>query len=210
MKKYVLGITAASGAPIALRVLETLLKSAEVHLIATSGSFYIIRHETGLDFAGKNSAETEAKFRRHFKAKRLYVWDEADMAAPVSSGSFITDGMLIVPCSMKTLAGVAAGYANTLVERSADVTIKEGRTLVVCPRETPFSGIHLENMLRLSRVGVRIVPPICGYYHGPKSLSDMTDFIAGKILASMGVKHSLFPAWKGDPEKGEQKRGTRK
>ncbi len=120
-----------------------------------------------------------------------------DLAAPVSSGSFKTDGMFIVPCSMKTLSGVANGYTENLIQRAADVTIKEGRRLVMSPREMPFSAIHLENMLKLARLGVRIAPPVMGFYHGPKTIDDMVDFAAGKILDLMGIEHDIFRRWAG-------------
>lgn len=119
------------------------------------------------------------------------------MESPIASGSFRTDGMLVVPCSMKTLSGIANGYANTLIERTADVTIKEGRTLLLCPREMPLSCIHLENMLKLARIGVRIAPPVMGFYHNPESLGEMVDFIAGKILDAIGINHNLFKRWEG-------------
>jgi 4-hydroxy-3-polyprenylbenzoate decarboxylase len=120
------------------------------------------------------------------------------MEAPVASGSFMTNGMLVVPCTMKSLSGIANGYANNLIERAADVTIKEGRPLLLSPREMPFSAIHLENMLKLARLGVRIAPPVPAFYHGPKDLDGVIDFIVGKILDSFGVEHELFRRWKSD------------
>jgi 4-hydroxy-3-polyprenylbenzoate decarboxylase len=119
------------------------------------------------------------------------------MEAPIASGSFKTDGMLIVPCSMKTLSGIANGYANNLIERTADVTIKEGRALLLSPREMPFSAIHLENMLKLARIGVKIVPPVLAFYHKPKKIDDIVDFIAGKILDAVGVEHEIYRRWEG-------------
>jgi 4-hydroxy-3-polyprenylbenzoate decarboxylase len=103
--------------------------------------------------------------------------------------------MLIVPCSMKTLAGVAGGYANNLIERAADVTIKEGLPLLLSPREMPFSAIHLENMLKLARLGVKIAPPVPGFYHSPKRIEDLVDFVTGKILDSFNIGHDLFRRW---------------
>jgi 4-hydroxy-3-polyprenylbenzoate decarboxylase len=105
--------------------------------------------------------------------------------------------MLVVPCSMKTLAGIANGYAHNLTERAADVTIKEGRPLLLSPREMPFSAIHLENMLKLARLGVKIAPPVPAFYQKPKRLDDIVDFVAGKILDSFGVSHDLFKRWGG-------------
>jgi flavin prenyltransferase len=191
MKRYILAITAASGPILGIRLAEELLRSSEVHLIISSGAFRIIRDETGFDWSG----DTEVKLRKHFATNRLFFRDNHDMSAPPASGSFKTDGMIIAPCSMKTLSGVACGYANNLIERAADVTIKEGRPLILSPRETPFSSIHLENMLKLSRIGVRIVPPIPAFYHKPSTISDLTDFMVGKILDSMGIDHNLFRRW---------------
>ena len=119
------------------------------------------------------------------------------MEAPIASGSFKTDGMLVVPCSMKTLSGIANGYANNLIERAADVTIKEGRTLLLSPREMPFSAIHLENMLKLSRIGGEDCASCFSLYHKPKKIEDIVDFIAGKNLDAVGVEHEIYRRWKG-------------
>lgn len=203
MKRYILAITGASGSVIGIRVLGALLKTSEVHLVISSHSFPIIRQETGVDWT-KNGARDKGQgpgiqqaIRRYFKTNRLFYYEDKDMAAPIASGSFLTDGMLVVPCSMKTLSGIASGYASNLIERAADVTIKEGRPLLLSPREMPFSAIHLENMLKLARLGVRIAPPVPAFYHQPDSLDDIIDFIAGKILDSFGVKHELFKRWGG-------------
>jgi 4-hydroxy-3-polyprenylbenzoate decarboxylase len=195
VKQFILAISGASGSVFGIRVLEHLLRISEVHLIISSQSFPIIRHETGIDWSGKSDRAIEEKIRRHFKSRRIHYHGETDLAAPVSSGSFVTDGMLVVPCSMKTLAGIAHGYANNLTERAADVTIKEGRPLLLAPREMPFSAIHLENMLKLARLGVKIAPPVPAFYQRPKKLDDIVDFVAGKILDSFGISHTLFKRW---------------
>ena len=195
MKRFVFAITGASSSIIGVRILETLLKKAEVHLLISSAAFSIIRDETGIDWTGNAEAEVQKKIRAYFKAKHIYYYNEANLAAPVSSGSFITDGMFVVPCSMKTLSAIANGYADNLIVRAADVTLKEGRSLLISPREMPFSAIHLENMLKLARLGVRIAPPIPAFYHKPANLNEMVDFIAGKILDSMNVEHKLFKRW---------------
>ncbi|MGO9015564.1 MAG: UbiX family flavin prenyltransferase [Dissulfurispiraceae bacterium] len=191
MKNIILAITGASGAPFGVRVLEELLKTATVHLIISSNTFPIIADETGLDWTG----DTELKLRKQFGADTLNFYEDKNMEAPIASGSFKTDGMLVVPCSMKTLSGIANGYANNLIERAADVTLKEGRHLLLAPREMPFSAIHLENMLKLARLGVTIAPPVPAFYHHPKNLDAMTDFITGKILDSFGIGHALFKQW---------------
>ncbi len=192
MKRYILAITGASGPVFGMRVLGELLKTCHVHLVISQNTFPIILKETGADW----SNDTQYSVRKHFATDRLYFHDDKDMEAPVASGSFKTSGMLIVPCTMKTLSGVANGYANNLIERAADVTIKEGRPLLLSPREMPFSAIHLENMLKLARLGVRIAPPVPAFYHDPKDLDDIIDFVAGKILDNFGVEHELFKRWK--------------
>jgi flavin prenyltransferase len=191
VKRYVLAITAASGPVLGIRLAEELLRNSELHLIISDGAFPILRDETGLDWSGP----TDVAIKNHFASERLFVYENSDMCAPPASGSFKTDAMIIAPCSMKTLSGVACGYANNLIERAADVTIKEGRPLLLSPRETPFSVIHLENMLKLARIGVKIVPPVPAFYHKPSSISGLVDFMVGKILDNMGVEHNLFKRW---------------
>jgi 4-hydroxy-3-polyprenylbenzoate decarboxylase len=200
MKRYVLAITGATGPVIGMRVLRELASSAEVHVVVSAQSFSIMREETGVDWSGDTEGEIQEKIRIYTGAERVRYYDERNFEAPVSSGSFRTDGMFVVPCSMKSLAGIAGGYTNSLIERVADVTIKEGRPLVLSPREMPFSAIHLENMLKLARLGVRIVPPVCGFYHKPGTIGDMVDFIAGRILDAMGVEHDIYTRW-GGPKK---------
>jgi 4-hydroxy-3-polyprenylbenzoate decarboxylase len=204
MKTYVLAMTGASGQVYGVRVLKELLKASEVHLIMSSTALAILKDETGMDWASETEAGTQRKVRERLATERVHYWSEHNMNAPVASGSFRTDGMLVVPCSMKTLAGIRGGYANTLIERAADVTLKEGRPLLLSPREMPLSAIHLENMLALARLGVRMAPPIPAFYHRPGSLDDMVDFVAGKILDAMGVEHSLFRRWgEGTPPGGK-------
>lgn len=203
MKKYILAISGASGSIIGIRVLKELIKHSEIHLVISSQSFSIIKDETGIGWAGNTKgsrvkgqgSKTQQIIRRHFNTEKLFFYEDKQMEAPIASGSFKTDGMLVVPCSMKTLSGIANGYANNLIERAADVTIKEGRTLLLSPREMPFSAIHLENMLKLARIGVKIAPPILAFYHKPKKINDMVDFIAGKILDAVGVEHEIYKRW---------------
>lgn len=195
MKRYILAVTGASGSVFGIRLLEYLIKTAEVHLIISSSSFPILKHETGLDWAGKDDVRTEKNIRSHFRTGQIRYYGDQDLAAPISSGSYLNDGMLVVPCSMKTLSGIANGYASNLIERAADVTIKEGRPLLLSPREMPFSALHLENMLKLARLGVKIVPPVPAFYHKPKDLDDIVDFVAGKILDTLNIEHDLFKRW---------------
>ncbi|KJU85528.1 polyprenyl p-hydroxybenzoate/phenylacrylic acid decarboxylase [Candidatus Magnetobacterium bavaricum] len=205
MKRYVVAITGASGSVFALRLIESLVVVAEVHLIISSEAIPIIALETGLDLAigaadsGANGGTTcTERLRRHFNAERLFFYSDGDcLHSPLSSGSFITDGMYVVPCSMKTLSGIANGYADNLIIRAADVVIKEGRPLVLSPREMPFSAIHLENMLKLSRLGVVIAPPVPAFYSNPADLNDIIAFITGKLLDCMSIPHNLFRRWQG-------------
>ena len=188
-------MTGATGSAVGIRVLREIAARAEVHLIISSSTFPIMRQETGIDWDGGTEGEREAEVRKTFSSENIRCYHEMDLAAPISSGSFRTDGMLIVPCSMKTLSGVANGYAENLVQRAADVIIKEGRPLVLSPREMPFSAIHLENMLKLAALGIRIVPPVMGFYHKPQTIEDMIDFAAGKILDVMGIEHDIYRRW---------------
>lgn len=197
MKKYIIAITGASGATLALRVLEAIAHGHEVHLIMSPQAMEIMFEETGVDWRSTNGTEIQNKIIQSVKGAAIHYWPDSELAAPIASGSFLVDGMVIVPCSMKTLAGVATGYAENLVQRAADVTIKEGRPLVLVPREMPLSTIHLENMLKLSRMGVRIAPPIPAFYQGPRTLEDMVDFLAGKILDTLGIEHTLYTRWSG-------------
>lgn len=190
-------MSGASGQAIALRLIEELIKGAEVHLVVSTYAVSILRLEAGVDWSGDTPEETEAKVRAHFSKDGIFLYGENEMAAPLSSGSFRTDGMFVVPCSMKTLSGIANGYAGTLIERAADVTIKEGRPLLIAPREMPLSAVHLENMLKLAKLGVKIAPPVAGFYHGPLGISDMVDFFAGKMLDAMGVENGLYRRWNG-------------
>jgi 4-hydroxy-3-polyprenylbenzoate decarboxylase len=197
MKRYVFAISGASGSMIGIRVLRELVQSSEVYLIASSQSFSIIRDEAGMDWTAASDELIQEKVRVSLGSDNIHYCNEMNMAAPVSSGSFRTDGMFVVPCSMKTLSGIASGYTENLIQRTADVTIKEGRSLVLSPREMPFSAIHLENMLKLSRMGVKIAPPVPGFYNNPKTIDDLVDFMAGKILDSMGIEHDIYKRWGG-------------
>ncbi|HLC15685.1 MAG TPA: flavin prenyltransferase UbiX [Thermodesulfovibrionia bacterium] len=199
MKKIVVAITGASGSIYGVRVVEELLKAGQsVYLIVSNESLRILKHETGIDWEGKTERETQDRITEHYGGRTIYYYGEDNLWAPVSSGSFKTDGMAVVPCSMKSLAGIAHGYASNLIERAADVTLKEGRPLIICPRETPLSAIHLENMLKLARLGVRIIPPIPAFYNKPKTISDLIDFAVGRIMDSLNINHNLYQQWKSE------------
>lgn len=196
MKSYIVAISGASGAIFGLRLVESLLKAKNrVCLIISETAFFIIKTETGVDLAGNTESSVNKKVRRHFSSDNIQYFAESNLAAPAASGSFVTDGMFVVPCSMKTLSGIACGYANNLIERAADVVLKEGRMLILAPREMPFSAIHLDNMLKLARIGVKIAPPVPAFYHKPKDLNGIIDFVVGKLLDAAGVKNNLFERW---------------
>jgi 4-hydroxy-3-polyprenylbenzoate decarboxylase len=197
MESVITAITGASGSIYGLRLVEELLRSGlKVYLIVSDQAFFVMKTETGINLKGRTGAETEKKIKRHFASKRISYYGEDNLSASISSGSFNTDGMFVVPCSMKTLSGIANGYASNLIERAADVTLKEGRRLILAPREMPFNAIHLENMLKLARLGVKIAVPAPAFYQKPKDINDIVDFVVGKILDASGVKNDLFSRWR--------------
>lgn len=183
--RLIVAITGASGAIYGRRLLEVLhQKGVKTHLIVSRAAEKVIEQELGM---GKKSL---VKLAAH-------VYDVDDLGAPFMSGSFQTDGMVIIPCTMKTLAGIASGYSDNLILRAADVTLKEGRKLVVVPRETPLSIVHLQNMLKVARLGVIVIPAMPAFYHKPKSIEGLVDFVVGKVLDYLGIKHQLFKRWTG-------------
>ncbi len=197
MATYIVGITGASGAPYALRLLQALVRGGhDVYLSITGDGISILKDETGLVLKG-SEADIRSALEKRLKAKRgqIRYFDENNMYAPIASGSVKVDAMVVIPCSMKTLSAIAQGYASTLIERAADVTIKEKRKLIIVPRETPLSAIHLRNMLTLAELGCHVIPGMPAFYHRPKSVSDMVDFIVGRVLDSMGIENDLSPRW---------------
>lgn len=193
----VLAITGASGAIYGLRLCEELLAGGHsVSVLISAAGFTVLAAEAGLDWQG-SEGEVSARLRERFRAaeENLRFFAEDNLLAPVASGSSAPDAMVICPCSMGTLAGVACGSSRNLLERCADVMLKERRRLVLVPRETPLSEIHLENMLRLARMGTRIVPPMPAFYHSPRSVEDLVDFVVGKVLEALGLEHRLYRAW---------------
>jgi 4-hydroxy-3-polyprenylbenzoate decarboxylase len=186
MKRIIVGMTGATGAAIGVELLHQLRESREVetHLILSRWSLTTLHLETGL------SANDVARL-----ADVVYGWN--DQAAAISSGSFLTDGMVVAPCSMKTLAGIRTGYADGLIARAADVTLKEHRRLVLVPRETPLNEIHLENMLALARIGVRVVPPMPAFYNHPATVDDIVSHIVGRILDQFEIKSIKAKRWMG-------------
>jgi len=183
-RRLVVGITGSSGPQLGVRLLEALqeIASIETHLILSAGS------STSLELEMGRSAESVA-------ALAEVSYEVGDLAAAVSSGSFLTIGMVIIPCSMRTLGAIASGVTGDLVSRAADVCLKERRRLVVVPRETPFNLIHLRNMETLTLAGATILPPVPAFYHRPKSIEDLLDHVVGKIFDQFGIEHALFRRW---------------
>jgi 4-hydroxy-3-polyprenylbenzoate decarboxylase len=189
--KWVVGITGASGAVYAVRLIQSLLVAGmEVHLVISDSGWRVLKEELDWD-----TSKREEALKTHFPHGRWIHYPIKDIGAAIASGSFLTDGMVIVPCSMGTLSGLANGASDNLIKRAADVIMKEGRPLFLVPRETPLHVIHLENMTKLARMGVRIIPAMPGFYHRPRHLDEMVDFLVGKILDSMGIEHQLYHRW---------------
>lgn len=202
MRPVVVGITGASGVVYAVRLVRVLLEQGRtIHLIVSDPARLVMREELDLDTVNlKNPACLERLFGS-FPAGRLVVHSNRDYTAPVASGSFPVDGMVIIPCTMGTLGAIASGATQNLIHRAAECIMKEGRRLVLVPRETPLSAIHLENMLKLARLGVRIVPAMPGFYSGVTRLEEAVDFMAGKVLDQMDIMHTLYPRWTGSSRK---------
>lgn len=198
MKPVVVAFTGASGIRYGLRTVEVLLAQGRpVELIVSEAARLVLREETSQSARAYTRPEDFKDFFPADSLKLLKVHSPKDFTASVASGSYPTAGMIIVPCSMGTLGAVANGISQNLIHRAADCTIKEGGRLVIVPRETPLSAIHLENMLKLARLGVRIVPAMPGFYSGTSNLDEMVDFMAGKILDQMDIPHALYPRWTG-------------
>lgn len=197
-KTICLALTGASGMPYGLRLLDCLLAAGcKVQLLYSQAAQVVARQEMAVDLPSRPSEAKTALLARfpHADPDKLAVYGREEWFAPVASGSNPPDAMIICPCSMGTLAAIAQGLADNLIERAADVVLKEGRKLVLVPRETPFSAIHLENMLRLSRVGAVILPPSPGFYQHPQSVQDIVDFVVARVLDQIGVPHALMQRW---------------
>ncbi len=183
MKRIIVGISGASGVIYGIRMLEVLRsKGIEVHLIVTEAAKKIAGYEHDINY-------------EKIKSLAKFCHSNDDIAAPIASGSFITEGMIIVPCSIKTLSGIANSYSDNLMIRAADVCLKERRKLILMVRETPLHLGHIELMAKVTRIGGIIVPPVPSFYHKPKSIDDIIDQTIGKILDLFGIDHNLFKRW---------------
>lgn len=196
MSNIVVGITGASGSIYGLRLVEELLRAGrQVTLLLTAAGRQVLAFETGLKLMEKPD-DCLAQLRAHFNVEaQLSHYALGDFFAPIASGSSTPDGVVICPCSMGTAGRIAAGLSDNLLERVADVALKERRQLLLVPRETPFNQIHLENLLCLSRAGAQILPAMPAFYQQPQSVADLVDFVVGKILDQLGVEHQLFKRW---------------
>lgn len=189
MKKVVVGITGASGSIYGKRLVEELLISGIfTHIICTDNGKKVMKYETGTDL------EQWVQVLK-LQYSHVQLEDINNLFAGVASGSYKFDAAVIIPCSMGTLAEVSNGLARNLLCRAADVALKENRKLILVPRETPLNAIHLENMLKLSRLNVTILPAMPGYYHKPQTMEDLVDFVVGKVLDCLSVENCLFEKW---------------
>lgn len=197
MKTITLAFTGASGLPYGMRLLETLLASGvRVHLVYTQAAQILAKQE--MNFVLPNRPQDAEKMLHERLGKfsgELKVFGIQDWFAPMASGSNPGDAMVICPCTMGTLGKIASGISDDLIARAADVMLKEKRTLILAPREMPFSTIHLENMLKLAHAGAVIMPPNPGFYHHPQSVQDIVDFVVARILDHLGVEQDLMKKW---------------
>lgn len=192
--RLVIGISGASGVPIAVEILRQLRRSEiETHLVYTRGAEMTLAQETNLT-------------REELNAMADAVYDNSNIGAAIASGTFRTAGMIVVPCSMKTVAGIVSGYSDNLLLRAADVTIKERRKLVLIARETPLSTIHLRNLYEISQMGAVVIPPVLSYYNHPDSVEALTAHIAGKVLDQFGIDAEHFCRWGEDGRVGDEDR----
>lgn len=196
MGRYVLGVSGASGMILALRALRALTGLGhQVELVMSQHALYTAAYELGKDLntPSKFVATLPPSLQENVRIHPIH-----DVGCAIASGSYLTDGMLIIPCSMATVGAIACGLADNVLRRAADVAFKEKRRLVIVPRETPFSTLHLENLSKLSHLGAVIVPPAPAWYLAPQSLEEVELFIVGKALDALGVSHQLYKRWKSD------------
>lgn len=194
-------LTGASGMPYGLKLIETLVQNhAKIYLLYSQAAQIVAKQELDLSLPSR-ATDAAQWFTEHYGAQEGQItgFGREEWFAPVASGSNPPDAMVVCPCSMGTLAAIAMGLSDNLIERAADVVMKEGRKLVLVPREMPFSTLHLENMLKLSRMGVVILPPNPGFYHHPQTIEDLVDFVVARILDQIGIPHQLGPRWGDEP-----------
>jgi len=194
-KRWVVGITGASGAIYGVTLCRQLLNAGfHLHLVVSEAGWRVLKEELGWNVTNRLECINKA-FDSAQAEGRMTYHPLGDIGASIASGSFRCEGMAIVPCSMGSLSAIASGASTNLLTRAADVMLKEGRPLLLVPRETPLNAIHLENMLKLARLGVRIIPAMPAFYNGPQTLDDVVDFIVGKTMDGMGIEHNLYRRW---------------
>lgn len=195
MARYVVGVSGASGTIMAYRLIRVLGEMGhEIELVMSQGALYTAVKEMGPEFS--STKKFVAKLPENCE-ERIQLHPNLDVGAPICSGSYPTDGMVIIPCSMASVAAIAHGLGDNCLRRAADVTLKERRPLVIVPRETPLSEIHLENLCKLSKRGAAIVPPIPAWYHGQQTLEDVENFTVGKVLDMLKIEHEQYAPWLG-------------
>ena len=200
-RHIILAFTGASGAPYGLRLLEMLLQGGcRVDLIFSKAAHMVLAMETDLDMPARPADIANFFQARHqVSADQLRVFGRDDWMAPAASGSHTAGAMVVCPCTTGTLAAIASGMSDNLIERAADVMLKEQRKLILVPRETPLSAIHLENMLKLARLGVSILPANPGFYYKPQRIADLVDFVVARLLDHLDIEHDLLPRWGEEP-----------
>lgn len=192
-------LTGASGMAYGLRLIECLVQAGRrVHIVYSQAAQIVAKQEMDWTLPGR-PADLAAELRNRFQAapEQIHAYGREEWFSPLASGSNPSGAMVICPCSMGTLAAIAAGLSDNLIERAADVMLKEGRKLILVPRETPYSILHLENMLRLAKAGAVILPPNPGFYHRPQTVEQIVDFVVARILDQLNVTHDLVPRWGG-------------
>jgi flavin prenyltransferase len=196
-KTITLALTGASGMGYAMRLLEVLLSGGhQVYLVYSQAAQFVAKQELEVTLSPRTTEAHSALVQRYgCRPEQLQVFAREDWMAPIASGTGAADAMVVCPCTMGALAAIAGGASDNLIERAADVMIKEGRKLILVPRETPLSPIHLENMLKLSRIGVVMLAANPGFYHQPQTLEDIVDFIVARILDQLGLEHDLLAKW---------------
>jgi len=198
MKPYIVAVTGASGVIYGIRLVQALIDmERDVALVVSEQARVVLQEEMGI--ASQDIVHPENLHRIFGSSASRYItlYSPKDFTAPIASGSYPVEGMAVIPCTMGTLGAIACGTSQNLIHRAADCAIKEGRKLVLVPRETPLNSIHLENMLKLSRLGVSMVAAMPAFYSGEKSVEDMVNFMVGKVLDQLGIVHALYPRWTG-------------
>lgn len=198
MKPWVVGITGASGAIYGIRFVQVLTELGyEAGVVVSKAARLVIREELGVSLTSLTEKEAFKVFFESQLLERIILYSNDDFTAPIASGSYPTQGMVIIPCSTGTLGHIASGATTHLIHRAAECTLKEGRRLAVVPREMPFSALQLENLLKLARAGVRVLPASPAFYSGAQTIQDLVDFVIGKVLDSLDIPHGVYPRWTG-------------